>query len=450
VAPTEDANQAVHLQPQVELGMENAGQASGRPVNRTKRSEPLGFVFLGLVLFMIADYTRPQDWIHALNAVPLGKIIGIPTLLALAVLYPTVRWHKPRELPFLALLMIQLWLTVPFSPVWRAGAFGVMLDFSKVLPLLVTIYITVQSMKRLRWLLFVQAACFAVNAIISVAVARTSGGRLQGVPSGLYGNSNDFALVLDLSLPLALAFALSTKSIWKRCIWILAMLAMVYAVFLTASRGGTIALVVATLVCLWHFGVKNRRYMLLLLPIAMIGVWMFSGNSLRQRFDRMTVDPATNDQNADSASVQQRKELLLESLKVTAQHPLFGVGPGNFAVVSGVWRVTHNSYTQISAEGGIPALVLYLFFFGCGIANLRDIKEYAKRGKQINLFSMALAASLAAFFVGSFFGSAAYQLFPYSLVAYTGALRAIVERHRKALSLKLKSDHAAELQEVTV
>jgi O-antigen ligase len=133
-------------------------------------------------------------------------------------------------------------------------------------------------------------------------------------------------------------------------------------------------------------------------------------------------------------SAQQRKELLFISLKVTAQHPLFGVGPGNFAIVSGVWLATHNSYTQMSAEGGIPAFLLYVLILWRGIANVRDISKYPKTGKRVRLFSMALGASLAAYLVGSFFASVAYQVFPYCLVAYTGVLRLIVQRDRTVLS----------------
>ena len=73
--------------------------------------------------------------------------------------------------------------------------------------------------------------------------------------------------------------------------------------------------------------------------------------------------------NAHS-STQSRKELLKHSLVFTIHHPLFGVGPGMFAVADdiyekalgakkGSWLGTHNSYTQVSSEIGIPA---FLFF----------------------------------------------------------------------------------------
>jgi O-antigen ligase len=200
-------------------------------------------------------------------------------------------------------------------------------------------------------------------------------------------------------------------------------------------------------VCLWHLGVKSRRfYLFLLVPVAVILIWLVGGNALRERFEQTNANPATNEA---SGSAQQRKELLIQSLKVTAEHPLFGVGPGNFEIVSGVWHVTHNSYTQMSAEGGVPAFLLYVLIFWRGIANLREVRKYRKTGKRIRLFSMGLEASFVAYLVGSFFASDAYQLFPYCLVAYTSALRLIVQKDRTYSSRASNSQLTPTQVEVT-
>lgn len=384
---------------------------------------------------MFVYFARPEDWIPGLAAVPLAKLSGILILCALLFSFSSVRWYIPLEATLLFLLVVQLWLSALFSPIWRGGAANVILDFSKVLPLIIVIYGAVRSTSRLHWILFVQAASVAVIAIATIVSSNVSRGRLQGVLSGMYGNSNDLALVIDLSLPLCLALALTTKRYWKKIAWIVVMLAMIYAVLLTASRGGAIALMVAALVCLWKLAVKDHRYYLLfLLPLSITCIWIYAGSALRGRFEQMSMSPAANNQTEASGSAQQRKELLIQSLKITAKYPLFGVGPGNFTVVSGNWHVTHNSYTQMSADGGIPAFLLYVLIFWRAIANLRDVSQNPKIGKGARLFSMALEASLATYLVGSFFASDAYQLFPYCLVAYTTALRIIVRKGRTSVT----------------
>jgi O-antigen ligase len=70
-------------------------------------------------------------------------------------------------------------------------------------------------------------------------------------------------------------------------------------------------------------------------------------------------------------SSEMRRHLLQESILYTLQHPLFGVGMEQFSNYEGIhstlvgglrgfWHETHNTYTQVSSECGIPALALYL------------------------------------------------------------------------------------------
>jgi len=423
-------------------------EVSKSVVKHSNRRRPLGFTYFGLVVFMVVYFARPEDWIPGLAGVPLAKIAGIMILLALVFSFGNIRWNMPLEIAFLSLLVVQLWLAAVFSPVWKGGAVNTMLDFSKVLPLVIVIYGVVRSINGLRGILFVQGASFAVIAIISIVNQHTTGGRLQGA-SASFGNSNDLALLIDLSLPLCLALALTTRSYWKKFAWTVAMIAMIYAVFLTASRGGAIALLVAALVCLWQLGVKSPRfYLLLLVPFAVMIIWLYSGNALRNRFEQTTFNH--NHGTEASESSEQRKELLIQSLIVTAQHPLFGIGPQNFMIASGVWHVTHNSYTQMSSEGGIPAFLLYVLILWRGITNLREVRRNPRTTKRIRIFAMALEASLAAYLVGSFFLSQAYQFFPYCLVAYTSVLLLIVRRDRKVTSRASESHLTPAQVEVTV
>ena len=65
-----------------------------------------------------------------------------------------------------------------------------------------------------------------------------------------------------------------------------------------------------------------------------------------------------------------RRYLLEKSILYTLQFPVFGVGMAQFGVYEGehnqvvgthgYWHEAHNTYTQISSECGIPALVLFI------------------------------------------------------------------------------------------
>src|SRR5262249_41369494 len=129
-----------------------------------------------------------------------------------------------------------------------------------------------------------QAASVAAISFI-VIVKGHSIPRLNGVIGGIYSNPNDLAFAIVLSLPFCLAFLMNTRVVLWKITWSLAMLVMMLALFLTASRGGFVVLVVAGTICLWHFGVKGRRF-LLIVASAFLGIALLlvAGRTLTKRF----------------------------------------------------------------------------------------------------------------------------------------------------------------------
>jgi putative inorganic carbon (hco3(-)) transporter len=393
----------------------------------TSRRNPLVGAYVALVLFMVIYCGRPEDWIPGLSYVPLAKIAGIVAILASVFSLQHIRTRFPREVTYLFLLFGQLFLASLLSPVWRGGALLITVDFAKILVIVVVMTAAVNTTRRLRLLIFVQAASVAMIAAVSVLKGRSLGGRLSGVLGGDYSNSNDLALAIVISLPLCLGLLfLSRNKLWKAA-WALAILVMFYAVFLTGSRGGFLALVVTAALSLWEFAIRGRRRYLLVLA-ALVGVilWQSSSGMLGGRL-KGTFDEK-NDAASAYGSAQARQQVFWNSVEVTKEHPLFGIGPGNFQILSGNWLVTHNSFTQLTSEGGVPAFILYVLILWCGIQNVRATKRLARRQKESRLLAGALRASLAGFIVGSVFSSVAYQFFPYLLVAYTTALFGIAKK----------------------
>ena len=138
----------------------------------------------------------------------------------------------------------------------------------------------------------------------------------------------------------------------------------------------------------------------------------------------MKEDIGPNGEKMSGSSSEGRRELLRLSLEMMKRSPLVGVGPGNFPVVAGSWHVAHNTYTEMGAEAGIPALMLFLLYLWAARRNLRwALKSTTyKVDKEFKIFTGALAASFGAYVVGAFFSDTAYNLFPYFLVAYTTGL----------------------------
>jgi O-antigen ligase len=395
--------------------------------------QPLAFSYFWLLLFFVVYCARPEDWVPFLFALPLARIAGVFCLVSFLASIPRLSRNLPRETIYLTLLVVQLWLTVPLSPVWVGGAFYTTLDFSKVLLIVVVMGVAVTNIARLRRLIFVQAASVAAIGAVTLLKRDLVMGRLEGVVHGIYENSNQLALILVLTLPLCFAFMLRTPSWWRKAIWGAVAMLLVYDTLLTGSRAGLLALAVGGGVCVWEFGIKGRRIALTMVAAgAGLMLMLLASGTVKDRFNAMFNDqPDTQEEQAAYGSAIQRQELFWKALDVTAEHPLFGVGPGNFNTISGQWHDTHNSYTQMSSEGGLPAFILYALLLWCALTNLRKTQRLAAPESEEALFAMGLRASMYAFLVGSFFAACAYHFFPYFLIGYSTAIVAIVESQQE-------------------
>jgi len=393
----------------------------------------VGPAFFWLSAFYLVYCARPEDWIPGLYYIPLAKISGIFAVLGMMFsLGKTKRKFRdlPRETIYLLSIICLMVLAALFSPVWKGGAMFHTLDFAKVLIVFVLTFLLVTDFFKFRRVIFIQTASVVVVCLISVA---KHGGhpRLEGVLGGIYSNPNDLAFAIVLSMPFCLAFLLSTRGALRKAVWSVSMLVMLGAVFMTGSRGGFITLVVAGTVLLWHFGVRGRRMYLIAVAVVAGAILMgLAGGVLRSRFSAMAGGAAAQDVNGYEASAygsyEERRQLMITSLKAISHYPILGLGSGNFVVYSGAWLEVHAAYLQIAAEVGIPALVLYLLFFKRGFGNLRKLRKMRDLDPEKKLFVGALHSSLIGFMTGICFAPEAYQFFPYFSVAYTAVLLATV------------------------
>jgi O-antigen ligase len=138
--------------------------------------------------------------------------------------------------------------------------------------------------------------------------------------------------------------------------------------------------------------------------------------------------------SGDKGSLEARRELLKDSLKLMAKHPIFGVGPGNFSSYTLTWRVAHNTYTELGAEAGVPAVFLFLLMLGLTLRKIRRVRKLPgyESSEDIRLWASALWAAMAAYMAGALFASTEYNLFPYFMVGYICAVYQIANVPQEA------------------
>jgi O-antigen ligase len=129
------------------------------------------------------------------------------------------------------------------------------------------------------------------------------------------------------------------------------------------------------------------------------------------------------------------------------QHPLFGIGVGNFKVAAAAnaeekqehadWLETHNSFTQISSEAGLPALIVYVLAIGFSVSSLiRTYRATRARPELADMSHLAFAVllSIGMTFVNANFASVAYQIYFPLLCGIAVAVTHIGDKALKAAS----------------
>lgn len=389
--------------------------------------------YAALFLFTIILYLRPADlWPSPLTS-SIAFVVGTATLLIFLLTQLSLEGNltaRPREvnlvLIFCLLALLSMPLAVGPGVAWETFS-GV---FIRCVLIFVVMVNAVRTTGRLRGMLWVAMAAGLVLSAKAVNDYRlgnltVEGYRVGGVGEGLFGNPNEVALFLVTLIPVTTALAFGSRSFMGKAAYAAATLLMLAAVVVTFSRGGSLGLAAALGVMAWKMGRRNRLTVLIVVLAcgAMLLVIAPSNFSLRLLSVFIpSLDPV--------GSSDMRRQLLWQSVWTAARHPLLGIGMGNFPLVSLRSLVSHNSYTQVAAEMGLPALAVYMLFVLTPLKGLSRIERETYEGRKGSRFyylSVGLYASLLGYMVSSFFASAAYVWYVYYVVGYAACLRRIYE-----------------------
>lgn len=240
--------------------------------------------------------------------------------------------------------------------------------------------------------------------------------RAGGPIFGPYVNRNHYAGVMELLFPFAALGSLKpSPSVSKRVMLGFAALLMIATVFLCASRGGFVCVVMQTiLLCMMLLWRSRKLALVLSLTLAFIvtgafGIWLGSDQLLGRL-----------GQIGDDAG---RIQIAKDSIRMFEQHPVMGWGLGTFPVVYPKYRTfatdlfvneAHNDFVQLLVETGVLGFV-------AGIALLAMV--YTRGFRRINrtLFGSWRSVAVGASLVGVT-GLAVHSLFDFNLQIPANAL----------------------------
>ena len=319
------------------------------------------------------------------------------------------------------------WLAIcaPFS-VWRSDTAHLLLNYYfRSFLLYFVICACVLTLRRLRTLMYVLGFGNLLVVLCCFAFGSMENGRLSipGSSFSFLSNANELGLQLLLGIT-TLLFALFRGGKFVKSVSAATVALSVVYMLKTGSRGVLVAALAVMLFCVL-LSRKRIKILAAVLPLLAV-VLLLLPKDTRHRLTYFAMGDDTLISNEEEASAlgsqRQRQQLFWNSVRLTLEHPIFGVGPGEFIVEDareaekkgeyGVWRQTHNSYTQISSEAGIPGLIFYVCsLLACLSLNYRIYKQTAgKNGlEDYAVLSFCMLLSTIGYAVGTIFDHLAYM-----------------------------------------
>ncbi len=265
-----------------------------------------------------------------------------------------------------------------------------------------------------------------------------------GLRSGPYYDSNYYAMCLLAITPIIWVSIARESLTTKLCACCATALPLLLTIR-TASRGAFVALLAMLALLFFLSAIRMRILIGSLGAVGLVIMLAFLPNALRSRLLPASAaadqESGSDRHGADQNSADARQTLLMSGVVLTLNNPVFGVGPGNFGpIIVNIGKEqgfdwaplnTHNAYTQVSSETGIPGILLFLaliFFSTRALVSL--LRQTSATGttpnSEIHRLASALLVSLAAILTCLFFLSEAYGQIIYLWLGLACGLRLLL------------------------
>jgi O-antigen ligase len=396
------------------------------PVQQKTNRAVVGAAFPILLICLFLIFSALFEFIP--GARNLRPVLVLATI-GLLILFTSGQAIKVVATPVGKILLIFTgWFLVciPLA-IWRGGSFEIFIeDWYKTVLMFVLTAGLLSTVPQAKKLFHAIAYAIALTAMLALTKGAYLEGRLT-LPGTRYGNSNDLGLTLLVGLTF-LAYSFKRGKQRERAVAVVLSLPVLLALVKTGSRAAMLGVVM--LFVLGFLGsAKNRLKLMVSTPLILIALAVVVPSNLRQRYFTWfkSTDPTemTGEEKRAyleaTGSSEARIRLLKDSLIITFQHPLFGVGPGNYMVEQnnlaiargelGLWHVPHNTYTEVSSEMGIPGLILYVIFLYQTFKLVTSIARSQEQGEvwpDLRALAESLRSALVVLMTIAFFDSFAY------------------------------------------
>lgn len=394
--------------------------------------------------FVLTAVGRVHELFPSLNVVRPAIVTGLLSILLFALDdRPSRRWKWIAGGPMTWLLALAGWavLSIPGALVPGHSFDYLTGEFAKTVIMTIVLAGAIRNsgdVERILSVLFWGVVLYSAIVLMRFDITSSGDWRLGHL---YYYDANDFATVSVASMPIGMYLARRTHS-WRRVLSVLALIVLSITIVRSGSRGGFLALVsTVTFVVL---GVRAISFGRRVAAVAIVGFVLLVFASERYWAQMGTILSKTDYNQTEETG---RLQIWERGIGYVMTHPILGVGVDNFGAAEGMlapfagrqqygvgvkWNAPHNTFLQVAAEMGLPALA---FFIAMVVTAFRGLAPQ-RRARVLppppvpTALKQALRASILGYMVGAMFLSLAYIEALYVLVAMAIAVMKIERRAR--------------------
>jgi probable O-glycosylation ligase (exosortase A-associated) len=351
---------------------------------------------IGLFVYVGFAVLRPQFiWGFAGDFEGISLYVGVATLVGWALNGFGSKRIGPGKSIVVTLVLLAAWMSLSSTQaVDTTIAYATLMPMMKfVMPFVIGVTL-IDSESRTRGMLWlIVLAMGYVSFEMNLEYFR--GFNIAGEGFGGMDN-NCFGVALVSAIGPAVALGLGAKKWYERVGAGASAALILHTTLLTFSRGAMVGLL-AVAAAAFIIMPKRPKYLAVLAVTGLIALRL-TGPQLAARYATTVADDEERDGSAES-----RLDLWTDCLKLTIQHPVFGVGPSNFPVVAESLGYTrgkqaHSVWMQQAAETGVPGVLLLFLFFAIAVVKLWPLAR--ARLTDENRSQIAVASGLIMSIVG--------------------------------------------------
>ncbi len=376
--------------------------------------------WIGILVWLVISISAPHQQTWSLSGQPVGALVAAVLLVGYPLFRDKVR-GIPMRAPIVLMLMLWAWtLVTSLLAYYPDVAFEQLGTHSKMLLFVMLALTLFQDRERLAVLFAVLVGSLGLYAVKGALFSLANGAQsiVFGPEGTIFYDNNDFALGLNMVLPLAIFLMRSAESRRVRLAWMGVSGCVLLSVLFTYSRGGLVAL--AALIGVTVLRSKQRVPAIAAAAFVLVVAILFAPAHWTERMGSIV------DYDAD-ASVSGRFNAWHFSWNLAQDNPITGGGFGVFtaemfaryAPDPDTVFVAHSVYFDLMATHGFVGLALYLAMMAATLLSAERLRKRARDAGDTWVSGAAEAIQLAliAFLVGGAFLSKSWNELAFYLIA---------------------------------